>query len=45
MKNIFWLIILHFLTATNMTTYAQITQITDLHPLESSIKNLDTDIL
>lgn len=45
MKNIFWLIILHFLAATNMTTYAQITQITDLHPLESSIKNLDTDTL
>lgn len=45
MKNIFWLIILHFLAATNMTTYAQITQITDLHPLESNIKNLDTDTL
>lgn len=45
MKNIFWLIILHFLAATHMTTYAQITQITDLHPLESSIKNLDTDTL
>ena len=45
MKKYFWLIILHFLAATNMTTYAQITQITDLHLLESSIKNLDTDTL
>ena len=34
MKNIIWVIILYILVATNMTAYAQITQITDFQLLE-----------
>lgn len=45
MKNIIWVIILYILVATNMTAYAQITQITDFQLLESNIKNMDSDTL
>ena len=45
MKNIIWLITLYIFAATNMTTYAQITEITDFQLLESSIKNMDSNTL
>ncbi len=45
MKNIILVIILYILVATNMTAYAQITQITDFQLLESSIKNMDSNTL
>ena len=45
MKNIIWLITLYIFAATNMTTYAQITEITDFQLLKSSIKNMDLNTL
>lgn len=45
MKNIIWLITLYIFATTNMTTYAQITEITDFQLLESSIKNMDSNTL